>query len=196
MSPPTHDPGKILCVGRLSHEKGHLVLIDSLAILQRRGCPFQCTLVGEGPLRPAIESRRLEQRLQFSVTLTGALPSEHVMRLYRNVDLVVSPSLSEGIPVVLMEAMAAGLPVVATRVGGIPELVRHGLTGLLVAPGDTLELAEAIQWVLEYPVPARQLGSNARNLVRQEFHLETSAARLTTLFEQAINARKNARGLF
>jgi colanic acid/amylovoran biosynthesis glycosyltransferase len=190
-----HNPQHILCVGRLSQEKGHFVLIDSLAALCERGCSFTCTLVGEGPLRPLIEDRLADRGLQETVTLTGSLPSDQVLRLYKEADIVVSASFSEGIPVVLMEAMAAGLPVVATRVGGVPELLHHGQSGLLVAPGDALELADAIQWVLENPGPSCSLGNSASQFVRQEFCLDTAADRLVTLFEQAIESRKQNKRL-
>jgi len=186
---------RILCVGRFSPEKGHLVLLDSLAVLRDRGCPFVCTLVGDGPLRSVIEGHVADRNLRDVVTLTGALPPDRVQTRYEEADLVVSASFSEGIPVVLMEAMAQGLPVVATRVGGVPELLRHGQTGLLVAPGDAAELADAIQWVLDHPEASRAMGDSARRFVRQEFCLDTAADRLMTLFEQAVETRKRNKTL-
>jgi glycosyltransferase involved in cell wall biosynthesis len=184
------DQGKILCVGRLSQEKGHFVLLESLALLHRRECPFACNLVGDGPLRPAVENRLRDLGIWDCVTLTGALSAHEVLELYPDTDVVVLSSFSEGIPVVLMEAMAFGRPVVATRVGGIPELVQHGHTGLLVPPGDPVELADAIQWVLENPHHSRRLGDQGWEFVRQEFSLDTCANELIRLFEQATTSQQ------
>jgi glycosyltransferase involved in cell wall biosynthesis len=172
----------ILCVGRLSPEKGHLVLLDALRRLQDRGCRAQCLLVGDGPMRPAIETGLARMALSGAVRMTGALPANEVLGLYASARMLVLASFTEGVPVVLMEAMAAGCPVVATRVGGIGELVEEGITGKLVAPGDPEALAEAIEWVLDHPTEAQLMAQRARQVVEQEFSLEGSAERLAALF--------------
>lgn len=175
----------VLCVGRLSPEKGHLILLEALARVRARGCPAECVLVGDGPMRPVIERRVFQLGLEDAVRLVGSRPADRVREMYRSVNLVVLASFSEGVPVVLMEAMAAGCPVVATQVGGVPELIRDRLTGRLVAPGDAEALAEAVQWMLEHPVQARQMARRARRAVEGEFCQSASASRLAALFERA-----------
>ncbi len=171
----------ILCVARLSAEKGHLVLLDALAELRRRGVAFRCTLVGDGPERSAIETRIGALDLGEAVVLKGALPPERVAELYPSADGVVLASFSEGVPVVLMEALACGRPVVATWVGGVPELVEHGVCGLLVEPGDAKELAEALAEVLRDGALAARLGANGRAAVEREFCMNKSVSQLQGL---------------
>lgn len=141
-------------------------------------------------MRSAIEQRATELRLNGCLVLTGALAWDGVLNLYASAAVVVLPSFAEGVPVVLMEAMACGRPVVATRVGGIPELVQHGVTGLLVAPGDAEELADALQWVHENPESAKALAENAARFVREQYGLESSVRRLSELFRQARESQK------
>jgi len=185
----------ILCVGRLSREKGHLVLLDALARLDEQGCEFTCTLVGDGPMRKQIEERARALHLDGKITMTGALPAEKVQELYFQVVVFVLASFSEGVPVVLMEAMAAGCPVVSTHVGGIPELVENQSTGLLVAPGDSEELAKAIRWMLENPEYAQTMARQARVHVREHFHLEKNVDALVDLFKQNVQTKINPQSL-
>jgi glycosyltransferase involved in cell wall biosynthesis len=172
----------ILCVGRLSPEKGHLVLLEALIRLHDRGCRAQCLLVGDGPMRQAIETGAARMALNGAVRLAGALPADEVLGLYSSARMVVLASFTEGVPVVLMEAMAAGCPVVATRVGGVGELVQDGVTGRLVSPGDPEALADAIEWVLDNPADAQIMAQRARRVVDREFSQEISAERLAVLF--------------
>ena len=174
---------RILCVGRLSPEKGHLVLLDALAGLRDKGVDFRCTLVGDGPMRAMIETRADQLGLTELLTFTGSLDPDRVAELYPLADIVVLASFSEGVPVVLMEAMAHGRPVVATRVGGVPELVKDGHSGLIVPPGDTVALAGALRRILEDPELAANAGHAGTKRVRQEFSLGTSAHKLMELFE-------------
>ncbi len=180
--PGPDEEGGILCVGRLAPEKGHLVLLDALVLLRERGVTVRCRLVGEGPMRSAIESRAAVLDIRDQLTLMGAQGADQVMRLYPSAAMVVLPSLSEGIPVTLMEAMRCGLPVVASRVGGVAELVRDHETGLVVAPGYARELADAIQWVLEHPASAAEMGQRAVRMIDEQFNLCRSADALSTLF--------------
>lgn len=176
---------EILCVARLSHEKAHLVLLDAAALLRDRGVEFKLTLVGDGPLREAIEKRIVELELQSIVALRGSLPPATVDLHYHCCDLVVLSSLMEGIPVVLMEAMSKGLPVVATRVGGIPELITHGVNGLLVSPGEAGELADALHCLLLDRELASRLGKAALQAVQREFMLGPNVDKLIALFTQS-----------
>jgi glycosyltransferase involved in cell wall biosynthesis len=181
----SHGEGRILCVGRLSPEKGHLVLLDALSRLRDQGTRFHCTLVGDGPMRSTIQTRADDLRLTDSLTLTGALDPDRVADHYRSADVVVLASFSEGVPVVLMEALTHSLPVVATRVGGVPELVRDERSGLVVAPGNAGALSLALRRILDEPEWARTLGRNGAEHVRQEFDVDASAHRLVKLFHQA-----------
>jgi glycosyltransferase involved in cell wall biosynthesis len=180
----------ILCVGRLAPEKGHLVLLDALALLAQQGLPYHCTIVGDGPLRAAIEAKAQTLRLTNFLTFTGSVDPARVAALCSIADVVVLASFTEGIPVVLMEAMAQGKPVVATRVGGVPELVENGITGLVVAPGDAQELADALYRILNDSKLAREMGTRGCSVVTKDFNLAVSASRLKSLF-QAVPAKNS-----
>ncbi len=186
---PAHEgPGRILCVARFSAEKAHLVLLSALLELKQAGQAFHCTLVGDGPLRAAIEARIAELALSSHVTLTGSLAPDAVAEQYEACDIVLLASFSEGVPVVLMEAMAHGRPVVATRVGGVAELVQHESTGFVVAPGDALELAAALSTLLSDRERAAAMGRAGAESVWHEFSVPRSAERLETLFVSAHSA--------
>jgi len=178
-------PSKILCVGRLSPEKGHLVLLSALSALRDRGISFHCTLAGEGPERTRIGRRLQELGLTDSIKLVGSLSPDRVAELYQSAGVVVLASLIEGVPVVLMEALAHSRPVVATRVGGIPELIEDGVTGLLVDPDDMAGLADALSRVIQDPSWARRLGENGRAFVQQRYRLEKSVQTLIELFQNS-----------
>jgi glycosyltransferase involved in cell wall biosynthesis len=151
----------ILIVGRLSREKDHLTLLR--AVERIRKLHPHLLIVGEGPERVRIEQEIVRLGLSEQVTLTGHQPSAEAY--YGIANLAVLSSLSEGSPNALLEAMAAGVPVVATSVGGIPEIVRHGESALLVPPGDRDALAAAMAKLLTDPSLARQLTDRARMLI-------------------------------
>lgn len=133
----------LLWVGRMVPVKGLDVLIEACAILRERGVSFHLYLVGDGPLRPSLVSECRARGLSDVVTCAGARPHDQLPDWYRAADLTVLPSRSEGLPNVLRESLACGIPFVASRVGGIPEIAEEG-SSLLVAPGDPTALAEAI----------------------------------------------------
>jgi colanic acid/amylovoran biosynthesis glycosyltransferase len=183
--PVTGIGAEILCVGRLSSEKGHFVLFDAIEILQKRGIKAALTLVGDGPLRQELEARRQGLPNPGGVRFTGSLDPVQVAAYYRACHVVVLASFSEGVPVVLMEAFAHGRPVVATRVGGVPELVADGISGRVVSPGDAQELAEAIESVLADPARAAEMGRKGAGKIDGEFNEAISARKLKELFESA-----------
>lgn len=178
----------ILCVGRLVAAKGQYVLVDAARRLAADKRDFRVTIVGAGPeergLRAAVRDAGLEQH----VTLAGALNQEQVRRLYEEADAFVLPSFAEGIPVVLMEAMASGVPCVTTRITGIPELIRSDDEGLLVAPSDAEALADAIARLIDDPGLRARIGAAARRRVDADFHLERNTARLGSLFARHLEA--------
>jgi colanic acid/amylovoran biosynthesis glycosyltransferase len=180
----TEDVPVLLCVAAFKEYKGIPVLLEACARLVHRGVRFRCHLVGDGPLRPQVERTIHELGLDDVVCLHGAVPQDEVTRLLRLSTMLVLPSIvardgqMEGIPVALMEAMAAGLPVVASSLSGIPELVRHEDNGLLVAPGDAAALGAALERLIGDPALGRALGERGRVTVREEFQLDRCVAQL------------------
>jgi glycosyltransferase involved in cell wall biosynthesis len=148
---PVPDTNTIVCAGRLCEQKGHLLLLQSLALLKDEGVSFHAVFAGDGPLRTAIdaEARRLglKDRIQITGWLSGAGVRQHLL----DARVMVLPSFAEGLPVVLMEALALGRPVITTYVAGIPELVQPGVNGWLVPAGSIEALAGAIREVLATP---------------------------------------------
>ncbi len=179
----------ILYVGRLVPEKGQAVLLEALGALVERGRQVSVTLVGEGPGRADLE--RLAERLGIAArtSFLGAVGQDDIRAIYAGASVFCLPSFAEGVPCVLMEAMATGLPVVSTRITGIPELVEDGHTGLLVAPGRADELAGALERLLADPALCRELGVNARAKVIEEFDAERSAEQLYALFTRELSPR-------
>jgi glycosyltransferase involved in cell wall biosynthesis len=174
------NPLRILNVARMAAPKGHSVLLEGLAGLD---VPFEATLVGDGPERPAIEALSGRLGLGGRVRFTGALPADRTLELYRDADVFCLPSFAEGLPVVLMEAMAAGVPVVASRTSGTPELVEDGVTGLLVEPGRPEQVAQALARIAGDPELRRRLARAARERVEAEYDLRANVRRLRDLLE-------------
>lgn len=179
--PPFPAAPVLLCIGRLCVEKGHGTLLDALARLGRPD--VQVVLAGDGELRAEIEAQIDALALRDRVRVTGWIDSAEVRRLIAGATAVVQPSLMEGLPVVLMEAMAQGRPVVSTFIAGIPELVEQGRTGWLVPAGDAESLAAALAQVLDTP-PARlaDMGRAGIARARARHHIDTEAARLAALY--------------
>jgi glycosyltransferase involved in cell wall biosynthesis len=173
----------ILFVGRLLHGKGLALLIEAIADLRRRGLDVTATIVGEGPARQEAE-RDLERfHLRRSVRLLGAIGQDELRDLYARSDIFCLPSFAEGIPVVAMEAMAMELPVVTTRITGIPELVDDGTNGLLVAPGRVDVLTEALERLVRAPDERRRLGTAAREKVCRDYDVARSAGVMRGVLE-------------
>lgn len=177
--PPSGAGDRLLFVGRLVAAKGLPVLLAALALARRERPSLSLAVVGDGPDRPALEAEAQALGLGGSVSFLGYRNQEQVADLLSESSALVLPSFAEGVPVVLMEAMAAGLPVVATRIAGIPELVEDGVSGLLVPPGDEEALARAILGVMASP--AGRMGEAGRARIRAEFEARTEAARLARL---------------
>jgi len=175
---------RLLCVGRLTPAKGQVLLVQACARLRDAGVAFHLTLVGAGPDRERVERAVAELRLQRQVTLTGALNQKDVRGQFAQADVFVLPSLAEGIPVVLMEAMASGVPCVTTPVNGIPELIEHERTGLLARPGDVESLAGELRRLIAEPALRRALALAARDKVLADFDLAQNVAALARIFEQ------------
>jgi glycosyltransferase involved in cell wall biosynthesis len=175
----------IICVGRLEKIKGHQYLIEACAQLKARKIDFHCYLVGDGELQSEVQKEIMRLDLVQHVELLGFQTHDKVINLLGQVDVLVLPSLSEGIPVAVMEGMASGLPVVATAVTGVPELVEHGVTGLLVPSRDSLALAEALTTMCQSPELRLQMGKAGRTKVLNEFNLQNSALELRDVFKSS-----------
>jgi glycosyltransferase involved in cell wall biosynthesis len=190
-APMTVDPPRIVSVGRLVEKKGFADLLAALARLRSRGVEFRCVVFGEGPMRPALEAQRRALGLDDVVELPGERRQHEVAaeltraQLFALTPCVTADGDRDGVPNVLAEAMASGLAVVATRVGGIEDLVRHGDNGLLAPPHDVDAIADALGDLLADPARRMQLGAAARRTVEADFDLEAAASRLTDLFATA-----------
>lgn len=190
---------RLLCVASLQPYKGHDVLLAALDRLRGR-LAFHCRLLGGGDLRAALERRIRERGLTGLAQLGGPATEAEVRAALRASDVFVLPSVREasgkmeGLPVAIMEAMAAGLPVVASNLSGIPELVADGVTGLLAPPGDAPALAEAMARLRDPDLRAA-LGERARAKVRAEFNIRDSARRLEALFRAGAGAPREAAGV-
>lgn len=191
-APPEKDePPTILAAGRLVEKKGFDTLIDACALLSARGVAFRCRIFGDGPLEDTLARAITAAGLTGSVDLPGWAPAGQLLEEMRRATVFAMPSRvteggdRDGIPNVVLEAMAARLPVVATRVSGIPEAVRHDATGLLVAAGDANALADALERVLTDRTFAGQLANGASACIAEEFTLAVSSSRLSGLFERS-----------
>ncbi|HEX6204003.1 MAG TPA: glycosyltransferase, partial [Thermoanaerobaculia bacterium] len=180
----------VLCVAALKEYKGVPVLIDACRRLRDAGVRFRCEVVGDGPLRGELAARIEAAGLADTVALLGARRQDEVARRMAAARVVVQPSVvaadgqMEGIPVALMEALAAERPVVASRLSGIPELVVDGETGLLVEPGDAAALAAAIRRLLADPELGRRLGRAGRRRVEGAFTLAGTTAELLAVLDR------------
>lgn len=174
-------PVRLLSVGRLAPAKGQLVLLQACAKLRADGLDFELTLVGDGPDRARLEDERDRTGLGDCVRFAGALNQAQVRAELARADVFVLPSLAEGIPVVLMEAMASGLPVVSCPVNGIPELIEDGCNGLFASPGDVISLAIALRRLIEDAPLRERLAASGRATVEDGFHLGPSVARLADI---------------
>lgn len=180
---PADGPALIVAVGQLVERKGFAQLIRACHELKRRGYVFGCQIVGRGPQREELETLIGELGLGGEVTLRGALRHEEVIALYGRATVFALPCVQgrngdiDGIPNVLAEAMASGLPVVSTPVSAIPELVKSGVNGLLVPPGDPGVLATALGRLLDDAGLRAELGRNGREAIRATFDVECNVRR-------------------
>ncbi len=179
------NPLQVLCVGRLVPDKGQVLLLEAVARLREQGVPIDLTLVGDGPDRAALARAVGRLEIGGSVVFAGSLGEADVSALYRSTDVFCLPSFAEGVPVVLMEAMAHGLPVVATRVAGVSELVEDDVSGAVVSAGRVDLLVAALGRLAADPELRRRWGEAGRVRVRQDYDIRTSARVLAQLFDGA-----------
>jgi glycosyltransferase involved in cell wall biosynthesis len=177
----------LVTVGRLSEQKGHWVLLDAARMLAEDGIDFSLQLVGDGELRPEVEATIAAHGLEDHVEITGWATEDEVADAIRASRALVLPSFAEGLPVVIMEALALRRPVISTYVAGIPELVSPGECGWLVPAGDASKLASAMRAVLAAdPAELDRFGSEGADRVAQMHNVDLEAAALIELFTAAI----------
>ena len=182
-------PVRLVSIGRFAEQKGQAVLIEAMARLKAEGRDVSLRLVGDGPLGPTLEAAIAQAGLGDQVTLTGWLDEAGVRQELRDATALVMPSFAEGLPMVIMEAMASARPVIATYVAGIPELVLPGQTGWLVPAGDADALARAIAQMADQPVARlREMGQTGRARTLERHDIEVEAGKLIDLFEGAVRA--------
>ncbi|HET8933861.1 MAG TPA: glycosyltransferase family 4 protein [Polyangiales bacterium] len=190
---PIRAPGervRVICVARLSAEKGHVGLLRAFAKAQKNGArDSELVLVGDGPERKRIEQAVAELGLEKSVTLLGRKSEEDTLREVAKSDLLVLASFMEGLPVVLMEALAYGLPVIAPRVAGVPELVEENVHGLLFAPAAWDELADRLQRMLSDAALRQRLGAAGRAKIEREFEISSAVTPLVERYRSRRNPR-------
>ena len=182
-------PGRprLVSVGRCIEKKGFADLIDACALLRERGLDFECTILGGGPLEAPLRARIAERSLQGIVSLPGPRPQEEVRRLLTEARIFVLACATEPdggmdtLPTVIVEAMAAGLPVVSTRLAAVPEMVEHGVTGLLVGEKQPAALADALEILLRDPAKAERFGASGKTAAAERFAAEVTAAQLRKL---------------
>jgi len=184
MHEPDEKPFGIICIGTLHEVKGQTYLIQACQLLAERGVDFTCDFVGDGPDQVMLKKQVAEAGLPEQVRFLGQLTREEIRDLLGDADVLVAPSVPtkdgrrEGIPVVLMEAMSSGVPVVASKLSGIPELVENGRTGLLITPRDVNSLVAALENLYRDPDFRKRLGQATRQKIVEEFNLSVNASEL------------------
>ncbi|MEZ6041368.1 MAG: glycosyltransferase family 4 protein [Planctomycetaceae bacterium] len=188
---PINRPARIVAVGRFVEKKGFGDLIDACAILRDRNVSFECILVGSGDLEHALAAQIQRQQLSSHVVLAGPCPQREVKHLIQNSAVMAAPCVlgadgnRDGLPTVLLEAMALGTPCVSTDVTGIPEVIRHNETGLLVAQNAPEYLANALQLLLQDADMRKRLATAARQMVECEFDVVRSTEQLRAMFGES-----------
>ena len=174
----------ILCVGRLVPAKGQHILLEACRVLKQEGLLFKVTIIGEGPDSRSLEQFTTINNLKDIVTFTGVLGQNTVREYYDKADIFVLASFAEGVPVVLMEAMAKEIPVISTRITGIPELIEHEHDGLLATPGDADDLALQIRKLLKNPELRCVFGRAGRKKVISLYNQHINNQQMVNLFHE------------
>jgi colanic acid/amylovoran biosynthesis glycosyltransferase len=188
------DPGSgipaIVSIGRLIEKKGFGDLISACRLLQPRGRDFVCEIIGEGPLGPVLQAQIARDGLEARVKLAGPQTQSQIALRLAHATIFVLPCTREesggmdNLPTVILEAMAAGLPVVSTALAGVPEMVENNFNGLLVPEHEPAAVCAAIEYLIANPEQARRFGDRGRQIAREKFSIEGSAQALRALFEQ------------
>jgi glycosyltransferase involved in cell wall biosynthesis len=197
-APHPAEPPLILSVGRFCDKKGFPYLIEACRVLKARGCTFRCSIVGWGPLRDDLERMIVELNLSDCVSLVNEMTQDQLVHLYMTAGMFVLPCIltdngdRDGIPNVLIEAMAMRVPVISTEVSGIPELVEHMENGILVPEKNSTALADAIELLLSHPDLRSRFAEKGRAKVVKQFTLENNVRIVQTLLKGVAEGRPAA----
>ncbi len=173
------DPPVVGVVGRLEEQKGHKYLFEALNLIKT--IPWILWVVGDGSLKGSLERLAKDLNLRERIIFLGA--RRNVPEILSKIDIAVMPSLWEGLGIAILEAAAAGKPIVASRVGGIPEIIEDGKTGILVEPGNVKNLADGLERVLLGKIDAQEMGVRAREMVEEKFSAEKMVEEYQKLYE-------------
>ena len=185
------DSNRLVCVGRLSEEKGQIFLVKAIEALVEEGRKFELVLVGDGGHRKPIEQLISNMNLARSVTITGWATADEVRREILKARALILPSFSEGLPIVIIEAMLLGRPVLSTYVAGIPELVVNGETGWLFPAGSKEDMLCAVRACLDAPIDKLQaMGFAGRERALRYHRVDDQAKALSALFDVAIGSER------
>lgn len=184
------DTFELICVGRLVAAKGQQILINAFGELVKEGWRLRLRLVGDGPDRSQLEESVKKLGLEDSVIFEGAVNQDRIRDLYKQADIFALASFAEGIPVVLMEAMAMEIPCVTTFITGIPELIRDGVDGLLVPPSDTVELKGAITRLISDSNLRQCIAKAGRKRVLQKYNLNENTKLLAEVFKRRLSQKE------
>jgi glycosyltransferase involved in cell wall biosynthesis len=194
-TPPPPSPDgelRLITVGRLEREKGHALMLDALAAID--GSPVSLTVIGDGSEMAALQAQAARLGIADRVRFLGRIGQDEIRGHYGRADAFCLSSLGEGIPVVLMEAMAMRMPVIAPRIMGIPELVQEGASGLLVTPGRPDELANAIRTLADQRERWQAMGEAGRARVAEHFEIGACARRLDTILVEWLDQAASGAG--
>ncbi len=179
----------IVSVGRLIEKKGYQDLVAACGLLRERGRRFHCLIIGEGPLEQQLREQIHGRGLEEVVSLVGPETQSQIALRLAHATIFVLPCAHEqsggmdNLPTVIMEAMAAGLPVISTPIAGVPEMVEDGVNGILVPEHDPAAISSAIEQLISDPEQARRLGDRGREIARKKFSIETTVRALRQVFE-------------
>jgi glycosyltransferase involved in cell wall biosynthesis len=184
---PERECFEILCIGRLTPAKGQHLLIDAVERLARQGRRVKLRMAGGGPDEATLRAHAAGIDFPECVVFEGAVNQDRIRTLYAGADAFCLPSFAEGIPVVLMEAMAMGVPCVTSRITGIPELIRDGVDGLLVAPSDVDGLVEALAKLMDDEALRLRLAQDGRARILEHYHLQRNVEELGAIFTERVH---------
>jgi len=184
------EQAQIICIGRLCEQKGQLLLIDALNVVNKRKINFNLKLIGDGEMRGVIESKIEKYKLTNHVTITGWMNSNQIKHEIQQSQFTVLPSFAEGLPVVIMESMSLEKPVISTYIAGIPELIENDVNGWMVPAGDTELLADAIQKALNKDRDTlKEIGIKAREKAIKRHNIDIEAKKLHSHFISSVNSK-------
>jgi colanic acid/amylovoran biosynthesis glycosyltransferase len=185
-STPSDRVFEILCVGRLTPAKGQHLMLESLRQLLDQGRNVRLRLAGNGPDEPSLRAHSARLNLAEHVVLEGAVNQDRIRSVYAQANLFCLPSFAEGLPVVLMEALSMGIPCVTTAITGIPELISHGIEGLLIPPSDLDALILALATLIDDDALRSSMAINGRKRILAQYDLRTNVAKLAAIFAEQI----------